>query len=58
MHSDESYPPDLTFIRTKLPEWNQKLKCWTIDSKGRMKLASKRNFQIMSHSDPKKDVIF
>ena len=43
MHNDESYPPDLTFIRTKLPEWNGKLKCFTIDSKGRMKLASKRN---------------
>ena len=31
-------------LNTKKPKWNPKMEAWTMDFKGRAKLASKKNF--------------
>jgi tubby-related protein 1 len=35
-------------LRTKKPKWSDDLQAWTMDFKGRVKLASKKNFQLVS----------
>lgn len=35
----------------KLPLWNDGLKCWCLNFRGRVKLASVKNFQLMSRND-------
>ena len=44
----------LTILETKKPRWNAELDAWTMDFKGRVKLASKKNFQLTHKSDPDK----
>lgn len=34
-------------LETKKPRWNPKMEAWTMDFKGRAKLASKKNFQLV-----------
>ena len=36
---------------TKKPRWNADLDAWTMDFKGRVKLASKKNFQLIVEDD-------
>jgi len=35
---------DFVVLNTKKPKWNPKMEAWTMDFKGRAKLASKKNF--------------
>ena len=32
-------------LKTKKPKWNAELDAWVMDFKGRVKIASKKNFQ-------------
>ena len=41
----------LTILNTKPPRWNAELDAWTMDFKGRVKLASKKNFQLIDERD-------
>ena len=41
----------LTTLVTKPPRWNAELDAWTMDFKGRVKLASKKNFQLIDERD-------
>ena len=38
-------------LETKKPRWNPKMDAWTMDFKGRAKLASKKNFQLVDIED-------
>ena len=35
----------------KAPHWNEQLRCWCLNFKGRVKLASVKNFQLVSEDD-------
>lgn len=38
-------------LTNKPPHWNEELKCWCLNFKGRVKLASVKNFQLMCSND-------
>ena len=45
------YGPDTCLLlRTRQPKWNESLEAWTMDFKGRVKKASKKNFQLISQT--------
>ncbi|KAL4466833.1 hypothetical protein ABPG74_010430 [Tetrahymena malaccensis] len=44
---DTNLPDECYYVRTKFPSWSQNLKSWVIDSYGRIKSPSKRNFQLL-----------
>ena len=35
----------------KAPHWNEQLRCWCLNFRGRVKLASVKNFQLVSEDD-------
>ena len=46
-----------TQLRNKPPHWNAKLRCWCLNFKGRVKLASVKNFQLVDAADPTKELV-
>ena len=44
-------------LRTKKPKWNGELEAWTMDFKGRVKIASKKNFQMIDEDDKDETVL-
>ena len=42
---------DFVVVRTRRPKWNAKMEAWTMDFKGRAKLASKKNFILTDPND-------
>ena len=51
-----AYGPDTCLLlRTREPKWNEQLEAWTMDFKGRVKKASKKNFQLISTTDVEGD---
>ena len=43
-------------LRNKPPHWNDSLRCWCLNFRGRVKLASVKNFQLISVADPTKAI--
>ena len=43
-------------LRNKPPHWNESLRCWCLNFRGRVKLASVKNFQLISAADPTKAI--
>ncbi|BDA50150.1 Tubby-like F-box protein 9 [Coccomyxa sp. Obi] len=44
-------------LRNKPPHWNDNLRCWCLNFRGRVKLASVKNFQLILSSDPSKSIV-
>ena len=44
-------------VRTKKPKWNARMEAWTMDFKGRAKLASKKNFILIDPDDEDERVL-
>jgi tubby-related protein 1 len=44
---------DFTRLKTRKPIWSDDLEAWTMDFHGRVKLASKKNFLLVSENAPK-----
>ena len=44
-------------LRNKAPHWNDTLRCWCLNFRGRVKLASVKNFQLMKAEDPIKTIV-
>lgn len=40
-------PDECFYLRTKNPQWSESMKAFVLDSYGRIKLPSKRNFQLL-----------
>ena len=40
-----------TTLVNKAPHWNEQLRCWCLNFKGRVKLASVKNFQLVCEND-------
>ena len=49
--------PDFVEVRTKKPKWNPRMEAWTMDFKGRAKLASKKNFILTDPDDEDERVL-
>eukprot|EP00937_MAST-01D_sp_MAST-1D-sp2_P006740 g6740.t1 len=47
-------PGGVSLLHTRQPRWNAELDAWTMDFKGRVKLASKKNFQLINSDEPDK----
>lgn len=50
--------PPAADLRTRQPRWNPELDAWTMDFKGRVKLASKKNFQLEREGDDRVLMLF
>ena len=48
---DPSASSTINILHTKQPRWNAELDAWTMDFKGRVKLASKKNFQLINSDE-------
>jgi hypothetical protein len=48
--SSWSHKPHIR-LQNKPPHWNEGLRCWCLNFKGRVKLASVKNFQLMAAND-------
>lgn len=44
-------------LRNKPPHWNDTLRCWCLNFRGRVKLASVKNFQLIKADDPSKTIV-
>ena len=44
-------------LRNKPPHWNESLRCWCLNFRGRVKLASVKNFQLIASTDPSKTIV-
>lgn len=44
-------------LKNKAPHWNEALRCWCLNFRGRVKLASVKNFQLVRSCDPDEKVI-
>ena len=44
-------------LRNKPPHWNESLHCWCLNFRGRVKLASVKNFQLIAAGDPEKAIV-
>lgn len=44
-------------LRNKAPHWNDTLRCWCLNFRGRVKLASVKNFQLIKAEDPSKTIV-
>ena len=44
-------------LRNKPPHWNDTLRCWCLNFRGRVKLASVKNFQLIKADDPSKSIV-
>jgi hypothetical protein len=42
----------LHFLQNKQPHWNEALRCWCLNFRGRVRLASVKNFQLVSDPNP------
>lgn len=52
-----SSTPKKVELRNKAPHWNDTLRCWCLNFRGRVKLASVKNFQLMKADDPSKTIV-
>lgn len=52
-----SSSPKKVELRNKAPHWNDTLRCWCLNFRGRVKLASVKNFQLMKADDPSKTIV-
>lgn len=52
-----SSSPKKVELRNKAPHWNDTLRCWCLNFRGRVKLASVKNFQLMKAEDPSKTIV-
>ena len=39
-------------LENKAPHWNENLKCWCLNFRGRVKFASVKNFQLVDAANP------
>ena len=44
-------------LQNKAPHWNDTLRCWCLNFRGRVKLASVKNFQLIKADDPNKTIV-
>lgn len=44
-------------LRNKPPHWNDTLRCWCLNFRGRVKLASVKNFQLVKANDAAKSIV-
>ena len=44
-------------LQNKAPHWNDTLRCWCLNFRGRVKLASVKNFQLIKAEDPSKAIV-
>ena len=44
-------------LLNKPPHWNESLHCWCLNFRGRVKLASVKNFQLIAAGDPDKAIV-
>lgn len=44
-------------LQNKPPHWNDTLRCWCLNFRGRVKLASVKNFQLIKAEDPNKAIV-
>lgn len=44
-------------LRNKSPRWNNGLKCWCLNFRGRVKLASVKNFQLVRTGEEEERVL-
>lgn len=44
-------------LQNKAPHWNEGLRCWCLNFRGRVKLASVKNFQLVRADDPAERVV-
>lgn len=44
-------------LQNKPPHWNDTLRCWCLNFRGRVKLASVKNFQLVKANDPAKSIV-
>lgn len=49
--------PAVAKLQNKPPHWNEALKCWCLNFKGRVKFASVKNFQLMASEDENESVV-
>ncbi|KAL3813193.1 hypothetical protein ACJIZ3_014461 [Penstemon smallii] len=49
--SSSSYSPALV-LKNKAPRWHEQLQCWCLNFKGRVTVASVKNFQLVADVDP------
>ena len=50
-YSSKKEKDKFVVLETKKPRWNPKMEAWTMAFKGRAKLASKKNFQLVDVND-------
>ncbi|EFN55415.1 hypothetical protein CHLNCDRAFT_58003 [Chlorella variabilis] len=53
--ADEGLQP--VVLQNKAPHWNEGLRCWCLNFRGRVKLASVKNFQLVRGDDPGERVV-
>ncbi|KAK4477726.1 hypothetical protein RD792_016984 [Penstemon davidsonii] len=53
--SSSSYSPALV-LKNKAPRWHEQLQCWCLNFKGRVTVASVKNFQLVAAVDPSVNV--
>ncbi|XP_051127128.1 tubby-like F-box protein 5 [Andrographis paniculata] len=47
---------DALFLKNKAPRWHEQLQCWCLNFKGRVTVASVKNFQLVADVDPSVDL--
>ncbi|XP_059637621.1 tubby-like F-box protein 5 isoform X2 [Cornus florida] len=47
---------DPVILKNKAPRWHEQLQCWCLNFKGRVTVASVKNFQLVAAADPWQDV--
>ena len=47
-----SRPGEWLELENKAPHWNENLKCWCLNFRGRVKFASVKNFQLVDAANP------
>lgn len=54
--SASSDPIDSLVLKNKAPRWHEQLQCWCLNFKGRVTVASVKNFQLVASVDPSHNV--
>ncbi|KAK1439152.1 hypothetical protein QVD17_04967 [Tagetes erecta] len=54
--SSSSGPIDSLVLKNKAPRWHEQLQCWCLNFKGRVTVASVKNFQLVASVDPSHNV--
>ena len=49
--------PHLVLLKTRKPQWSDSAQAWTLNFKGRVKLASKKNFMLVDQTDETEAVL-